>query len=187
MRPRSLLPALVAAGLALAATLSCALGQTGFPTQAPNINAPGAVNMCPNSTGTMVPCSAITPLPVAVISGVNPNAPYPVGARPITGNAAGTTAAVVGTLAAAPGKTTYLCGFVISGIGGTAALGPVTVANLAGSSMVFQLSSSAAGVNQPITFFPCIPAQLLNTAITITTTANGTATAVNVNSWGFQL
>ena len=37
------------------------------------------------------------------------------------------------------------------------------------------------------TFNPCIPASAANTAITVTTTANGTATAVDVNSWGYQL
>jgi hypothetical protein len=36
-------------------------------------------------------------------------------------------------------------------------------------------------------FTPCIPSSTFNTAITITTTADGTATAVDVKSWGFQL
>jgi hypothetical protein len=36
------------------------------------------------------------------------------------------------------------------------------------------------------TFTPCIPASAVNTAITITTTADANATAVNVNSSGFQ-
>jgi len=30
-----------------------------------------------------------------------------------------------------------------------------------------------------------VPASAPNTAITVTTTADGTATAVDVNSWGF--
>jgi hypothetical protein len=105
----------------------------------------------------------------------------------ITGNASGTTGAVVGTLAAAAGKTTYLCGFDVSAIGGTAAVGPIVVAGLIGGSMTFQMSSSAAGVTLSREFSPCIPASALNTAITVTTTANGTATAVNVNSHGNQL
>jgi hypothetical protein len=111
------------------------------------------------------------------------------GAAPIasiTGNASGTTGAVVGTLAAVSAKTTYICGFAISAIGGTAALGPITVAGLVGTSQVYQLASSATGVTLPVTYTPCIPASAPNTAITITTTANGTATAVNVNSWGYQ-
>ena len=119
------------------------------------------------------PCNGATPLATA------PTAT-------ITGNGAGTTGAVVGTLAAAAGKTTYICGFVVSAVGGTAAVGPITVAGLIGSSMVFQLNSAAIPVNLPVAFPSCIPASGVNTAITVTTTANGTATAVNVNSWGIQ-
>lgn len=107
----------------------------------------------------------------------------------ITGNAAGTTAAVVGTLAAATGKTTFICGFNVQAIGGTATVGPVTVAGLVGSSMVFQTDVNSATVGKTVAsaaFTPCIPASATNTAITVTTTANGTASAVNVNSWGYQ-
>jgi hypothetical protein len=104
----------------------------------------------------------------------------------ITGNATGTTGAVVGTLSGANGRVTYICGFNVSAIGGTAAIGPVTVAGLVGSSMVFQGSSSAAGNNLSQTFTPCVPASADNTSITITTTADGSATAVDVNSWGYQ-
>ena len=92
------------------------------------------------------------------------------------------TGAVTGTLAAAAAKTTYVCGFDVSAIGGTAAVGPVTVAGLVGSSMVYQLSSLAAGNTLSRTFTPCVPASAVNTAIT----ADGTATAVDVDSWGFQ-
>lgn len=111
---------------------------------------------------------------------------YPTGAVPITGNAAGSTGAVVGTLAGTAGKTTYICGFSVDAIGGTAAVGPITVAGLVTSSMVFQLTSSAAGVSRSVPMNPCVPASAANTAITITTTADGSASAVNVNSWGYQ-
>lgn len=115
-------------------------------------------------------------------------APYGVNQTPITGNATGTTGAVVGTLAGTAGKTTYICGFDVDAIGGTAPVGPITVAGLIGSSQVYQGSSSAAGGSvAKQTFNPCIPASAVNTAITVTTTADGTATAVDVNSWGFQL
>src|SRR5262245_14610630 len=112
--------------------------------------------------------------------------PGPIPGIPITGNATGTTGAVVGTLAAATGKITWICGFNVSAIGGTAAVGPITVANLVTSNMVYQLASAAGGAFLTATFTPCIPANAPNTAITITTTADGTATAVDVNSWGFQ-
>jgi hypothetical protein len=111
---------------------------------------------------------------------------YPSGSTAITGNSTGTTGAVVGTLSGASAKTTYICGFNVSGIGGTAAIGPVTIAGLIGSSMVFQLTSAAAAVNFSHSFNPCIPASATNTAITVTTTADGTATAVDVNSWGYR-
>ena len=105
----------------------------------------------------------------------------------ITGNASGTVGAVVGTLASAVGKTTFICGFTVASIGGAAATGPITIANLTGGNMVYQLTSSATGTTVSQTFAPnCIPANAVATAITITTTANGTASAVNVNSWGYQ-
>ena len=108
---------------------------------------------------------------------------------PLTGNAAGTTGAVVGTLAATAGKLTYICGFNVSSIGGTATVGPITVAGLVGSSQVYQVpvNSAAGAIVVTQTFKPCIPASAPNTAITVTTTANGTASAVDVNSWGYQL
>lgn len=126
-------------------------------------------------------------LPVAL------NSQYPVNSvttapTGITGNATGTTGAVVGTLAAAASVTTFICGFNVQAIGGTAAIGPVTVAGLIGSSQVYQASSTAAGGKVAGEIFsPCIPASAVNTAITITTTADGTATAVDVNSWGYRL
>lgn len=124
---------------------------------------------------------------VPIINPVTLSSHYPASATPITGNGTGSTGAVVGTLAADANRVTYICGFNVSAIGGTAAVGPVTLAGIVGSSMVFQLSSAAAGVNFSMTFVPPIPGSAKNTAITVTTTADGTATAVDVNSWGYQL
>lgn len=113
---------------------------------------------------------------------------YVSSATPITGNGTGSTGAVTGTLAGTTGKTTYICGFSVGAIGSaTAAVGPITIANLTGSSMVFQFSATTTGAVLTQTFTPCIPASATNTAITITTTADATASAVDVNSWGFQL
>ena len=111
---------------------------------------------------------------------------YPSGSTPITGNSTGTTGAVVGTLAAATGKTTYICGLNVSATGGTAAIGPITVANTVTGSLVFEMNSTVAGNNLSENFSPCIPASAADTAITTTTTSDGTASAVAVNSWGFQ-
>lgn len=126
--------------------------------------------------------SSANPLPVS-----GSLTPYPVGGTVITGNAVGTTGAVVGTLAGAAAKTTYIAGFSVSAIGGTAAIGPITVAGLVTSSMIWYLAASAAGNQLTVMFNPPIPASATNTAITITTTADGTASNVSVNSWGFQL
>lgn len=151
--------------LALAAALLVALA---LPAPAQQYNGPngpvsGVVPMCMGPTGRAVTC---------------PEA--------ITGRGSGTTGAVVGTIAAAVGKTSYLCSFDVSAIGGTAAVGPIVVAGLIGGSFTYQLSSTASGVTLTRHFTPCIPASAVNTAITITTTADGTASAVNVNATGYQ-
>jgi len=107
----------------------------------------------------------------------------------ISGNAAGTTGAVVGTLTAAATKTAYICGFNVQAIGGTATVGPITIAGLIGSSMIYQTDVNSATVGKTVAqaaFNPCIPASAVNTNITVSTTANGTATAVDVNSWGYR-
>lgn len=143
-----------------------------------NSYVPGLVQMCLNASNQAIPCS--TPPQGTPATG------YPAGATAITGNATGSTGSVVGTLAAASGKFTYICGFTVSATGGTATLGPITIAGLIGSSQVYQLFSSATGVTLTENFFPCIQGSAVNTAITTTTTADATATAVDVNSWGYQ-
>jgi hypothetical protein len=146
-----------------------------------------------------VPCTGPTQgictptVPWTTTGAVSTTNPIPVNTQPssigvITGNANGTTGAVVGTLAGVVGKTTYICGFTVSGIGGTADPGPVTIAGVVGSSMTFQMSlnnASTASIMQQ-DFTPCIPASAVNTAITTTTTAAAGATAVSVVSWGYQ-
>ena len=116
------------------------------------------------------------------IAGSAAGSALPAGATGITGNASGTTGAVVATLAAVAGKTTWICNFNVSA-SGTASVGPITIAGLAGGSQVYQLTAPGS---VGATFTPCLPASAQNTAITITTTADASATAVNVNSSGFQ-
>ena len=139
------------------------------------VQAQGVTRLCAQSIGANgnVSCPDVIPGQIPVNSA-------------ITGNAAGVTGAVVGTLAASVGKYTYICDFDVSAIGGTAAVGPIVVAGIVGSSKTYQASSSAVGITLSKTFTPCLQSNAPNTAITITTTANGTATAVNVNSSGFQ-
>lgn len=163
-----------------------AFAQTQFPTQQPGITVPGVVNMCVGQDQIARPCNELQPFAGKIVA-APPTTPYPTGAFPITGIASGTTGAVVGTLAAAPGKSTYICNLDVSAIGGTAAIGPIVIAGLTGGSFTYQASATAAGFTFSRTFTPCIPSSGINTAITITTTADGTATAVNVNASGFQL
>jgi hypothetical protein len=149
---------------------------------------------CQNANGSTYACALSDTGPFAVTvtkPGIAPSGndraqvpgQYPTGASPITGNGTGSTGAVVGTLAAVLAKKTWICGFNVLATG-SGAVGPITIAGLVGSSMVFQ--GSAPGTVASITFTPCIPASATNTAITVTTTADASASAVDVNSWGFQ-
>lgn len=152
-----------------------------------------------NATGGCTPVGTANPLPTAGAATLSGSLPagtnnigvvgqasqYPNAATPITGNGAGTTGAVVGTLAAAASKTTYICGFDVSIIGGTAS-GTVTIAGIVGSSMIYNITSAANAVLLSRQFNPCIPANAANTAITATTSAFAGATANNVNTYGYQ-
>lgn len=135
--------------------------------------------------GFALSCIAIITMGQVSINSNGADPSMPAGAVLVLGNATGSTSAVVGTLAAAASKTTYICGVAVSAIGGTATIGPVTIAGPA-TSLVYQLASTAAGNVFTQTFRPCIPGSAVNTAITTTTTADGTATAVDVVSWGYQ-
>jgi hypothetical protein len=172
----------VAAIAALAAVPARADPQ--FPTIWPGINAPGAVIMCPTTAGNYAPCGSPTarPLPFALQNTPNFVPQQPAGVW--TAIASGTTGAVTATAALVPGKTLYICGFDVSAIGGTAAVGPITVTGLLGGTFTYQLASTATGVTLPKLYTPCIPAASPSTAIAVVTTADGTASAVNVQLWG---
>lgn len=118
--------------------------------------------------------------------------PFPSGATNTTMANSGTTGAVTIALGSTTGKTTYLCGFDVSAIGGTAAIGPITIGQVAqagtgsaGFTLTYQSSSTAGGIIISKTFTPCLPAPTTGTQITGTTTADGTATAVNFSAYGY--
>jgi len=120
---------------------------------------------------------------VSFLSNLAPGA----GATIVIGVGTGTTGAVSASLAATAGVTNWLTGFDVSAIGGTATIGPITVATLIGSkTLTYQLASTASGNTLSVRFDPPLPASAQNAAITVTTTADGTATAVDVNVYGFQ-
>jgi hypothetical protein len=106
----------------------------------------------------------------------------PAGVTPISNSAAGSTGAVVATLPGAASKTTSICSFNVAAQG-TGAIGPITVAGLAGGSQTFQLTAPGS---LPITFTPCAAASATNTPITVTTTADASATSVTVSATGYQ-
>jgi hypothetical protein len=106
----------------------------------------------------------------------------PAGVTPVSNSATGTTGAVVATLPGVAGKTTSICSFNVAALG-TGAIGPITVAGLAGGSQTFQLTAPGS---LPITFTPCAAASATNTAITVTTTADATATSVTASATGYQ-
>src|SRR6516225_12138227 len=79
--------------------------------------------------------NCVPTVPFTAAGAINAANPLPVAGgassgTPITGNATGSTSAVVGTLAGTAGKTTYICGFTVSAIGGAADPGPVTIAGV---------------------------------------------------------
>jgi hypothetical protein len=111
---------------------------------------------------------------------------WPYGSTPITAIGTGSTGAVSATLAAAAGQYTYLCGIEVSAIGGTATVGPITITNLEGHTFTIQFASAASGAVYWREFNPCLQSTAVNTAIVAATTADATASAVDVNLHGFQ-
>lgn len=103
-------------------------------------------------------------------------------ANPVSNSpATGTTGAVAATLPASAAKLTYITGFAVGRTAGAGAT--ITVAGLLNGSLFFtQLSAPLV-----VIFDPPLPASALNTAITVTSAADGTGTGVNVAAWGFQV
>lgn len=163
----------------------------------------GMTMMCLNSAGQSVPLAlcdqwpGIAPsnLPArpeqrAEVVTLSPNSsapnPFPSNATPSTAIGAGTTGAVTATMAATPGKTNYICQLQVSAIGGTATVGPITVTGLkGGNTLTYQVAATASGNFLVVPFTPCFPASAANTAIAAATTADGTASAVDVNIIGY--
>lgn len=113
---------------------------------------------------------------------------YPPGATPQMAAASGTTGVVNPALNAIPGQFEYLCGFQVSSAGGTASSGPVVVTGILNGPLTFQLPVNASGVpvNFSQAFYPCPIGSALGQGIRVSTAANATATAVNVQLWGYS-
>lgn len=113
--------------------------------------------------------------------------PFPGGVN-ITESATATTGAFSATIPAVAGKYNWLCGFVISSGGTTAAV--VVTATVTGLvtgtnnfAYVFPSSGQGAlGVSLP----SCIGASAPNTAITVSVPAGGAGTTAALSVWGIQ-
>lgn len=118
----------------------------------------------------------------------------PLGATPVTASSGNVTNAVAtATLPAAVGKTTYITGFSCTGSGATAALVVIlTIVGVITGTLhyIYAAVAGAALINTPIhvTFPKPIPANALNTAITVSCPALGLGNTNNaVVAHGYQL
>lgn len=113
---------------------------------------------------------------------------YPAGTTQQVAGASGTTGAVTASIPADSVRYSYLCDMDVSAAG-TAAISPITVTGIgnAGGAVTFTYQGVTAGTVPFIKqWTPCLQSRAPNQAITVTTTADGTATAVNVNLHGYQ-
>ena len=107
----------------------------------------------------------------------------------ITASATATTGAFSTALGAVAGTTNYICGFVITSGGSSAAT--VVTATAAGTitgtmNFSYVFPSSGQGV-LGVAFPQCIAASAQNTAITVSVPAGGTGTNASLSVWGYQL
>lgn len=194
----------LAAALSIAASACLAQTQPTWPVDGfNNTLASGTVALCMDSAGRAVPPALCDQTPSiarplqpaatehrATVVTISPNSgasnPFPANATPTTAVGVGTTGAVTATMAATPGKTNWVCSVQVSALGGTATVGPITIAGLkGGNTLTYQMASTASGNFLVIPFQPCFPASAVNTAIAAATTADGTATGVDVNITGY--
>lgn len=121
-----------------------------------------------------------------------PNQLSAFGVTPVTGQNTGAATALTATLAAAVGKTTFISGFLISGLGATAgSVIAVTVTGLLGGTVTFYLAVPAGvtlGVAPLYVAFPvALPGSASNTAIVVNVPSFGAGnTAAGVSAWGYQ-
>jgi hypothetical protein len=126
-------------------------------------------------------------------------APYPLGAdgsdaTPVTATS-GNVANAIGTatIPAVAAKTAYISGFTISGAGATAALvvNPTITGVISGTKTYTYAAVAGVALINPVLdvqFCPPIPANAVNTAITVACPALGAGNTNNtVNAYGFYI
>lgn len=122
-------------------------------------------------------------------SSVDPTTQYPTGSTAVTASATGTTLATAATLPAVASVTNYICGFSVRSNATAAVTGNITVEGVVTATMNFThwtapLASGIGSVDQ--TFYPCVPASAVNTAITVTGPAPGAGGTISVTTWGYN-
>jgi hypothetical protein len=115
--------------------------------------------------------------------------PYPPGSAPVTISTTATIGAFSVILPAVTGRTTYLCGFIVSSAGtttGLAAAGTITGTISGTLNFTYAFVSSGQGL-LGMSLPNCIPASGQNQTITISVPAGSTGTVASLFAWGFQL
>lgn len=115
--------------------------------------------------------------------------PFPEGGQTanLTASNVGTTGAITATLTGASNRFTYICGFVVTSGGTTAAINAdVTVTGTISGTMHFNyvFVSSGQGI-LGIAFPGCISSSAKNTSIVINVPAGGAGTVVSASAWGY--
>lgn len=107
---------------------------------------------------------------------------------PVTASVTATTGAFSVTLPAAASKYTYLCGFVITSAGTTAAaVATVTTTGTISGSLNYVYTFVSAGQGVLGVSIPgCIVSSGQNQAIQISVGAGGAGTTAALNAWGYQ-
>ena len=162
------------------------LGQTTKSASVPMAVASDQVGTAGTANATVFTVQGIASMTPLVANTTNG---YPSGAIPETISATGTTAATTATLAAAVGKTTYICGFSMRSVATAAAAGNATVTGTITGTLNF---THGTGVTPSVNpndqrFNPCIPASTTNTTIAVVSPAAGTGGVMSVTAWGYQL
>ncbi len=125
----------------------------------------------------------------AALAQVVTTAPFPQGGQinNLTNSATFTTGTSSATLTGVAGKRTYICGFVVSSAGTTAAtLGAITVTGTVSGTMNFEYAFVATGQGIFGIAFPgCITSSAVNTSIVVNTPAGGAGTVGAVTAWGY--
>jgi len=125
----------------------------------------------------------------AALAQVVTTKPFPEGGQTnnLTNSATFTTGTSSATLTGAAGRFTYICGFVVSSAGTTAAtLGAITITGTVSGTMNFEYAFVATGQGIFGIAFPgCISSSAANTSIVVNTPAGGAGTVGAVTAWGY--